>query len=63
MERFKLILGDWSDDGHGKTETFIVESNKPVDEAREAYFEAVKKTGIDFGEQVCRDYEDNTWTL
>jgi hypothetical protein len=43
LYRFHLDIGDWSGDGHGKKETFLVESNKPVRASREAYFAAQKK--------------------
>lgn len=43
LYRFHLDIGDWSDDGHGKKETFLIESNKPVRACREAYFAAQKR--------------------
>lgn len=43
LYRFHLDIGDWSDDGHGKKETFLIESNKTVGACREAYFKAQKK--------------------
>lgn len=42
----KLTLGDWSDDGHGKTDTIIYLSNKSVEEIRKAYKASCKKTKI-----------------
>lgn len=36
-ELMKLTLGDWSNDGHGKTETIILRSNKSIRQIREAY--------------------------
>jgi len=41
--RFKLPVGDWSDDGHGKCDWHMIESNKPVEIWREAYFAAREK--------------------
>lgn len=46
MYRFKLPIGDWSDDGHGKHEDYLIESNKPVEEVRELYFQACDKIGF-----------------
>lgn len=56
--QWELQIGDWSDDGHGKTKDYIIESNHSVEVAREAYFKAKKKLkGFDFGEEVCSGYE------
>lgn len=41
--KFRFPVGDWSDDGHGKCEYFIVKSNAPVEKWRAAYFAAIKK--------------------
>lgn len=46
MYRFKLPIGDWSDDGHGKHEDYLIESNKTVDYVRELYFQACDKIGF-----------------
>lgn len=43
MHRFNLSIGDWSGDGHGQQDVYLIESNKPVQEVREAYFRAKKK--------------------
>lgn len=56
--RFKLTIGDWSNDGHGRCETFIVISNKPVQESREAYFKAIEKLNFDISREVCSDYQE-----
>lgn len=40
MFKFRLPIGDWSNDGHGKCDYFTVESNKTVEEVREAHFKA-----------------------
>lgn len=63
MERVvKLVFGDWSDDGHGKTDTVIVKlSGQDVsDEALEA---SRVKSDEDFGQNLLdlfSNYEDNT---
>lgn len=56
---YKMIFGDWSDDGHGKTETFIID----IDATQKELVEAYKKTKEEFGfgvEDVCDEYEDYT---
>jgi hypothetical protein len=43
-----LVLGDWSDDGHGKFEKILLESNYPVKKVQDAYKKSCKLTGISF---------------
>ena len=38
--RFRLPIGDWSGDGHSVCKWFTVESNKPVEDVREAHFKS-----------------------
>lgn len=54
-----LVLGDWSDDGHGKTEIIIIHSNLDSEEITIAYNKASKKLGFKFMDDVCADYEDS----
>ena len=54
--KLKFTLGDWSDDGHGKTRIFYVKSNKSVDEFREAHFKFADKY-FDIG-SLCSEYGD-----
>jgi hypothetical protein len=56
--KFYIVLGDWSKDGHGKSEKVLIDSNIPMEELQEAYKKSCKKTGFDFSENVCADYED-----
>lgn len=58
--KFKLPIGDWSCDGHCQCEWYVIESNTPLEDVREAYFESVKKTGFDFIKEVCSEYESHT---
>lgn len=51
----EFTIGDWSDDGHGESESWIVKSNVPVQELREAHFAATGK-GIDIG-KIAAEYE------
>lgn len=58
MYKFRMSIGDWSDDGHGKHEDFIVDSNVPVQTVREAHFSMKDKLGFSI-ENICSDYEDS----
>jgi len=60
-----IVIGDWSDDGHGKSDTFYFTSNKTTPEIQEAYRQSVAKTGFTFSHAkkgqtslVCH-YEDD----
>lgn len=55
-----LVLGDWSDDGHGKTEIITIRSNLDHVAVDEAYDEGSKKLGFNFADTVCVDYEDSS---
>ena len=48
MNKYKLVIGDWSDDGHGKCEDFLFEVNKPLEEIQQAYRDSVVLTGTKF---------------
>ena len=56
---FAIVIGDWSDDGHGHSETFHYKSNKVVLDVREAYFAAMKLHEGLSPEDFCSDYEDS----
>lgn len=64
---FRLPIGDWSDDGHGDCHWYDVESTKPVEDVREAYFTICKKLGTglssDFKDSPCSNYGDHTISL
>lgn len=57
MYQFCISIGDWSDDGHGKHEDFVVSSNVPVEIVREAHFAMKDKLGFSI-EDICSEYED-----
>ncbi len=57
MYRFSMTIGDWSGDGHDKREEYIVVSNKPVEEVREAHFRGMAEV-LDLT-QICNEYEEN----
>jgi hypothetical protein len=70
---YKLVIGDWSDDGHGKSKDFIFDCNYDVSKIRQAYKDSCKSLGISFNHnqdytglnlgygtkrQVWTEYED-----
>lgn len=55
-----LVLGDWSADGHGKTENIIVNSTLNRKELEEAYKAGAEILNIDVSEECCADYEDGS---
>ena len=54
--RVKLTIGDWSDDGHGKSKEIIYESNKSIEEIQQAYKDSCKLTGLQFN--TNQDYTE-----
>lgn len=58
MYKFYLTIGDWSCDGHGHSEDFIVSSNFPVETVREAHYKIKDITGVDI-ESICSEYEED----
>ena len=65
MNKMYLQIGDWSDDGHGKYEKFLLKTNKSVKEIQEAYKKSVKITGVSFDNnsnkkyQICTEYGES----
>lgn len=59
MYKFKLPIGDWFNDGHGKCDFYIVECNKSVEEVRDIHFQIESMLGINI-HKICSEYEDNT---
>jgi hypothetical protein len=55
----ELIVGDWSCDGHEKSENFIVRCSLSKNQLEKAYKAAVKRIGLDPSEDLARDYEDH----
>lgn len=52
-----MSVGDWSNDGHGLHEDYVVKSAKPVEEVREAHFKIKSATGVDI-EDICCECQD-----
>lgn len=70
MHTFTVPIGDWSDDGHGKCDEYIVQCSHSASECRKAYIDSCRLTGYQFhhnhpgipqvrGVPLCADYEDN----
>ena len=69
--RIDIVLGDWSDDGHGVSEKYPILMNKTKKEMQEAYKASCKALGISFNHnddytgikgnrdryQICTEYE------
>lgn len=52
-----LVVGDWSDDGHGKTDTITITSNFTMEQIEQAYKDGRGLVGVNLS-NVCNDYED-----
>lgn len=59
MYKFRMTIGDRSNDGHGLYKDFIIESNVPARAVRKAHFSMEDKLGFKI-ENICSNYEDNT---
>lgn len=46
--KINIVLGDWSDDGHGKTDKVLLEVNKTKIEMQDAYKKSCKTLGVSF---------------
>lgn len=53
-----LVVGDWSNDGHGQTSTLQIESNFNSRKIEKAYQKGTKLVGVDLDEDVACDYEE-----
>lgn len=53
-----LVVGDWSGDGHNKTEQSTIKCNIEKKELEKAYKKGTKKIGFDLTQEVCEEYED-----
>ena len=59
VHKVTMVVGDWSDDGHGKTQEFNFKTNRSIEELGELYEKGVEITGHDIMSH-CEDYEDRT---
>lgn len=58
MTQIQLVVGDWSDDGHGKTSTVVVEADCGKKHLEAAFKRGVEKLGVDVTD-ACEDYDDD----
>lgn len=58
MYQFWMTIGDWSSDGHGRNENFLISASAPVEQVREAHFRIKEVTGIDI-ENICSKYGED----
>lgn len=63
----RLVIGDWSNDGHEKSDFVAFNATHSREDIIKAYNEAVKKVGVtvcgDYTESpmcLCQDYEDSS---
>tara|TARA_R110000772_G_scaffold43995_1_gene101228 strand:- start:40368 stop:40823 length:456 start_codon:yes stop_codon:yes gene_type:complete len=54
--KFRLPIGDWSADGHGKCDYFIIESNHVIDDVMDIYIEMNEVYKVN---NVCEEYEES----
>jgi len=57
MKEFKFAIGDWSGDGHEKTDNVHFKSNKTADEIRKAYWDSCIHTSIAFHNQDLTTFD------
>lgn len=57
--RIELVVGDWSKDGNGISETFLFEVNLNKEQIYKAYKKGSKVLGYDLIETTCRYYEES----
>jgi len=58
---FKMKIWDWSNDWHGKTETFMIQSNKSRDDVLGVYFSTSKKKRELLEDIMVSEYEDSSF--
>lgn len=59
MYKFSYTVGDYSNDGHGKTDTFALSSSHDKDDLLDAFNRGVEIIGFDIRD-YAEDYEDST---
>lgn len=56
--RITLVVGDWSTDGHEKTERFHFECSSTADAVESAYARGCEKLGFSPSDEMNTEYED-----
>lgn len=54
-----LIVGDWSNDGHGHKDRVTISCNVNCETLQEYYKKGTEIFGIDIVDKVCSDYQDS----
>lgn len=57
---FTVTIGDWSDDGHGKTDTYLINSSLSKDDMEKAYKAGCEVIGFDMVDSLCEEYEQGS---
>ena len=57
--RIKVVCGDWSNDGHGMTESITIKSSLTKDQLESSYINGSRILGLDFRKTVAKNWEDN----
>ncbi len=63
---FKMNVGDYSDDGHGKNEVIVIKSTKSVQDVVNAFLNSGRKLGVVEGDDmypnflIAKNYEDTS---
>lgn len=55
-----LVLGDWSNDGHGRTKTYTIDSNLSIDAINSAYKLGFSLIGHDIVKTVADEYQSTS---
>jgi len=63
MNKMYLVLGDWSNDGHGQSDKILVEINKKIEEVQDAYKDSCKLTGISFNGNIDYTETKRSWEI
>lgn len=53
-----LVIGDWSGDGHGLTETVMIKTSLTAKQINTAYNAGCDKIGFNLITSVCRHYDE-----
>ena len=60
IHKINLVVGDWSDDGHGKTHTESIRSNLSKQEIEDAYERGIFKLDERSITDYCKEYESSS---
>jgi hypothetical protein len=63
MNNITVTMGDWSSDGHGKTESVVISTNLTSEEIEAGYKAGTKIIGKSFIDKYCENYEDSSMSF